>query len=115
MDRLVPGPATGLLHWAGCQLQPTHRPVIELGYRPTTEDGRPLDVFISRWYHGSPAQRYGLYALNWVDSVNGEPTPDLDTFIRVVQGLEDGRGEGASHPSIAVSALYFSRHIPATT
>ena len=43
-----------------------------------------------RWYHGSPAQRYGLYALNWVASVNGEPTPDLDTFVKVTQGLEDG-------------------------
>ena len=85
------------------------------------------------WYHGSPAQRYGLYALNWVGrrkltpggpwldrtwsqrfmlncdeplsnfalnvnlrpfnwvaSVNGSPTPDLDTFIRVVQGLQAG-------------------------
>jgi S1-C subfamily serine protease len=79
-----------LLHWAGAQLQPTHRPVVELGYRPTSEDGRPLDVFISRWYHGSPAQRYGLYALNWVASVNGEPTPDIDTFVKVTQGLEDG-------------------------
>ena len=78
-----------LLHWAGCQLQPTHRPVVELGYRPTTEDGRPIDVFISRWYHGSPAHRYGVYALNWVASVNGIPTPDLDEFVRVTQGLED--------------------------
>ena len=79
-----------LLHWAGCQLQTTHRPVVELGFRPTADDGRPLDVFISRWYHGSPAQRYGLYALNWVASVNGEPTPDLDTFVAVTRGLEDG-------------------------
>ena len=63
-----------LLHWAGCQLQPTHRPVVELGYRPTDPaSGAHLDVFISRWYHGSPAQRYGVYALNWVASVNGTP------------------------------------------
>ena len=80
-----------LLHWAGCQLQPTHRPVVELGYRPTDPaSGAHLDVFISRWYHGSPAQRYGVYALNWVASVNGTPTPDLDTFIKVTKSLEDG-------------------------
>ena len=81
-----------LLHWAGAQLQPTHRPVAELGFRPVADDGsgRPLDVFVSRWYHGSPAQRYGLYALNWVASVNDQPTPTLDDFLRAVGALEDG-------------------------
>ena len=81
-----------LLHWAGCQIQPTHRPVVELGFRPTTEtDPRvPLDVFISRWYHGSPAQRYGLYALNWIASVNDVETPTIDAFIEATRGLPDG-------------------------
>ena len=80
-----------LLHWAGAQLQPTHRPVAELGFRPTDPStGAPLDVFISRWYHGSPAQRYGLYALNWVASVNGIPTPTLDAFVDATKALEDG-------------------------
>ena len=77
-----------LLHWAGAQLQPTHRPVAELGFRPTDPStGAHLDVFISRWYHGSPAQRYGLYALNWVASVNGIPTPTLDSFIDATKVL----------------------------
>ncbi len=80
-----------LLHWAGAQLQPTHRPVSQLGFRPTDPStGAPLDVFISRWYHGSPAQRYGLYALNWVASVNGIPTPTLDAFVDSTKALEDG-------------------------
>ena len=80
-----------LLHWAGAQLQPTHRPVAELGFRPTDPaTGAHLDVFISRWYHGSPAQRYGLYALNWVASVNGTPTPTLDSFVEATKALEDG-------------------------
>ena len=81
-----------LLHWAGAQLQPTHRPVAELGFRPVADDGsgQPLDVFVSRWYHGSPAQRYGLYALNWVASVNDAPTPTLDDFLEAVGTLEDG-------------------------
>lgn len=80
-----------LLHWAGAQLQPTHRPVAELGFRPTDPStGAHLDVFISRWYHGSPAQRYGLYALNWVASVNGIPTPTLDSFIDATRSLDDG-------------------------
>jgi hypothetical protein len=66
--------------------------VVELGFRPTTEtDPRvPLDVFISRWYHGSPAQRYGLYALNWIASVNDVETPTIDAFIEATRGLPDG-------------------------
>ena len=93
-----------LLHWGGCCLQSTHRPVAELGFVPTEEEGgeggggggggdgdaRPLDVFISRWYHGSPAQRYGLYALHWVRSVNGVPTPTLDAFVAATRPVEDG-------------------------
>jgi hypothetical protein len=26
-------------------------------------------VYISRWHHGSPAHRYGLYALHWIQQV----------------------------------------------
>lgn len=74
-----------MLHWAGCQLQETHRAVRELGFVPT-EKG----VFISRWHHGSPAHRYGLYALHWVSEVNGQPTPDLDSFVAAVRSLADG-------------------------
>jgi hypothetical protein len=29
--------------------------------------------------------RYGLYALQWIVEVNGKPTPDLETFIKVAQ------------------------------
>ena len=103
-----------LLHWGGCCLQSTHRPVAELGFVPTEEEGgggegggggggdgnaRPLDVFISRWYHGSPAQRYGLYALHWVRSVNGVPTPTLDARRRDAAG--GGRRVRESRASVA--------------
>ena len=60
-----------LTHWAGCILQAAHRPVAELGFAPVwkhpeTGAETKLDVFISRWFHGSPAHRYGVYALHWV-------------------------------------------------
>jgi hypothetical protein len=82
-----------LLHWAGAQLQATHRPVLELGFAPGASGDSvppPAGVFISRWHHGSPAQRWGLYALNWVTAVNGVPTPDLDAFVAAVRGLPNG-------------------------
>jgi hypothetical protein len=34
--------------------------------------------------------RYGLFALHWILEVNGQPTPDLDSFLGVVQPLRDG-------------------------
>lgn len=75
-----------LLHWCGAQLQAPHRGVRELGYLPDGASG----VYISRWHHGSPAHRYGLYALHWIMEVNSVPTPDLDSFVNVVKHLTDG-------------------------
>jgi S1-C subfamily serine protease len=85
-----------LLHWAGAQLQATHRSVRELGFAPPADGTSATDaasapppsgVFVSRWHHGSPAQRWGLYALHWITAVNGTPTPDLDAFADAVRGL----------------------------
>lgn len=50
-----------LVHWCGAQLQAPHRAVRELGFQPEHSG-----VFISRWHHGSPAHRYGLFALHWI-------------------------------------------------
>jgi len=98
---------TRLVHWAGAQLQAPHRGVRELGHAPPAGGA---GVYVSRWHHGSPAHRYGLFALNWVTSVNGQvrrggggrrarartppttpphpqPTPDLDAFLAAVAPL----------------------------
>lgn len=53
----------------------------ELGFLPAGAAG----VYISRWHHGSPAHRYGLYALHWIQAVNGQDTHDLDSFLAAVQ------------------------------
>ena len=42
-------------------------------------------MYISRWHHGSPADRYGVYACHWITHVNGKPTPDLDVFLDIVK------------------------------
>jgi len=85
-----------LTHWAGCILQAAHRPVAELGFAPVwkhPETGveTKLDVFVSRWFHGSPAHRYGVFALHWVAEVNDTPAPTLDAFIAIVKDLPDGQ------------------------
>ncbi|GFR40978.1 hypothetical protein Agub_g1643, partial [Astrephomene gubernaculifera] len=81
------GMGTGrLVHWCGAQLQAPHRGVRELGFLPEGAAG----VYISRWHHGSPAHRYGLYALHWIQQVNGVDTPDLDSFLAAVAGCGDG-------------------------
>lgn len=58
----------------------------ELGFMPEKASG----VYVSRWHHGSPAQRYGLYALHWIVELNGYPTPTLDRFLEIVRDLENG-------------------------
>ena len=75
-----------LVHWAGAQLQAPHRAVLECGFVPKEASG----VYISRWHHGSPAHRFGLYALHWVTEVNGEKVQDLDAFLVAVAKLNDG-------------------------
>ena len=71
-----------LVHWAGAQLQDTYRAIRERGYVPK-EGG----VYISRWHHGSPAHRYGLYALHWILEVNDTPTPNLEAFLKETKGI----------------------------
>lgn len=39
----------------------------------------------TRWCHGSPVHRYGLYALQWIVEVNGKLTPNLDAFVEVTK------------------------------
>jgi hypothetical protein len=42
-------------------------------------------VKFTRWCHGSPVHRYGLYALQWIVEINGKPTPDLEAFVNVTK------------------------------
>jgi S1-C subfamily serine protease len=72
--------------WAGALLQTPHR---ELGVQRGLAPG---GVYVSFFNFGSPASRSGLFAGRRIVAINGEPTPDLDTFVEVVTSL----GEGAS-------------------
>ncbi|KAK9683122.1 hypothetical protein RND81_10G118300 [Saponaria officinalis] len=75
-----------VVNWCGCIVQDPHPAVRALGFLPEEGHG----VYVARWCHGSPAHRYGLYALQWIVEVNGKPTPDLDAFVSVTKELEHG-------------------------
>jgi S1-C subfamily serine protease len=46
-------------------------------------------VYVSFFNFGSPASRSGLFAGRRIVAVDGQPTPDLDTFVRVATTLGD--------------------------
>ncbi len=69
--------------WAGAVLQEPHRAL-------SAQRGIPPEgVFVGYFSYGSPATRYQLWAGRRITEVDGQPTPDLDTFIKVVAGRAD--------------------------
>jgi S1-C subfamily serine protease len=72
-----------VLLWAGALLQPPHRAIS--AQRGIESEG----VYVSYFGFGSPASRSGLYAGRRILAVDGQPTPDLDTFIAAVSGFGD--------------------------
>ncbi len=69
--------------WAGAVLQEPHRALS--AQRGITPDG----VFVGYFSYGSPATRYQLWAGRRIVEVDGQPTPDLDHFIKAVAGRAD--------------------------
>lgn len=69
--------------WAGATLQAPHRAM-------STQRGiRPEGVYVSYFAFGSPATRYRLVPGRRIVEVDGQPTPDLDAFLKVVAGRAD--------------------------
>jgi S1-C subfamily serine protease len=69
--------------WAGATLQAPHRAM-------TAQRGIPPEgVYVGYFSYGSPATRYGLFPGRRIVEVDGEPTPDLDAFLKVVSGRPD--------------------------
>jgi S1-C subfamily serine protease len=46
-------------------------------------------VYISFFAFGSPASRYGVSPGRRITEVDGQPTPDLDAFLKQVLGRAD--------------------------
>lgn len=72
-----------VVSWAGALLQPPHRAMaVQRGIEPT-------GAFVAFHAYGSPASRNGLGAGHRIIQVDGEPTPDLDSFLAAVAGRAD--------------------------
>jgi membrane-associated protease RseP (regulator of RpoE activity) len=46
-------------------------------------------VYVAYFSYGSPASRFGLVPGRRIVEVDGQPTPDLDAFLKVVIGRAD--------------------------
>jgi S1-C subfamily serine protease len=69
--------------WAGATLQAPHRAI-------SAQRGiEPSGVYVAYFAYGSPASRYGLVPGRRIVEVDGQPTPDLDAFIKLVTGRAD--------------------------
>ncbi len=69
--------------WAGATLQAPQRAMAV--QRGIASHG----VFVSFFFYGSPSTHYGLYAGRRITEVDGQPTDNLDAFIKVVRGKPD--------------------------
>jgi S1-C subfamily serine protease len=75
MDRIV--------LWAGAVLHAPHRAM-------SAQRGMlPQGVYVAFFNYGSPATRYRLLPGRRIVEVDGQPTPDLDAFLKVVAGRPD--------------------------
>jgi S1-C subfamily serine protease len=71
------------VQWAGATLQAPHRAI-------SAQRGIPPEgVYVAYFQFGSPAARYGLVPGRRIVEVDGQPTPDLDAFLRQVGGRPD--------------------------
>lgn len=74
---------TRIVLWAGAVLQEPHRALAAQRGIP------PQGVFVGYFSYGSPATRYQLWAGRRIVEVDGQATPDLDSFIKAVSGRPD--------------------------
>jgi len=69
--------------WAGAVLHAPHRAMsVQRGVVPQ-------GVYVAFFNYGSPATRYQLNPGRRIVEVDGQPTPDLDAFLKVVAGRPD--------------------------
>ncbi|HEV7431872.1 MAG TPA: PDZ domain-containing protein, partial [Steroidobacteraceae bacterium] len=69
--------------WAGATLHAPHRAI------SAQRSIDPTGVYVAYFAYGSPASRYGLVPGRRIVEVDGQPTPDLDAFLKLVTGRAD--------------------------
>lgn len=81
--QLVPGVGVErALSWAGALLHEVPR------WLPEQRGVHPIGVYVTWYWYGSPAARYGLRASSRVIEVDGQPVDSLDAFQAAVEGAE---------------------------
>lgn len=74
---------TRVVQWAGATLHAPHRAMqVQRGIAPE-------GVYVAYFAYGSPATRSGLFPGRRIVEVDGQPTPDLDSFLKAVTGRPD--------------------------
>jgi S1-C subfamily serine protease len=72
-----------IVQWAGAILHAPHRAM-------SAQRGvEPQGVYVAYFAYGSPATRYRLFPGRRIVEVDGQPTPDLESFLKVVTGRPD--------------------------
>jgi len=72
-----------VVQWAGATLQAPHRAI-------SAQRGiEPSGVYVAWFAYGSPASRFGLLPGRRIVEVDGQPTPDLDAFLKQAGGHPD--------------------------
>ncbi|ORZ35803.1 hypothetical protein BCR44DRAFT_35443 [Catenaria anguillulae PL171] len=77
-------PRARVVMWAGVTLQDPHYP---LGFHMRD---RPLGVYTSVMYTGSPAHRDGLLSCHFILAVDGIEVHSIDDFLRVITSVDVG-------------------------
>ncbi|CDK29684.1 unnamed protein product [Kuraishia capsulata CBS 1993] len=72
-----------VVFWAGACIQAPHHGVRQL------MRNIPSGVYCSASTSGSPSRQYVIGITNFITHVNEQPTPDLDSFLKVVRTVED--------------------------
>ncbi len=74
---------TRVVLWAGATLHAPHRAMLAQRSIP------PEGIYVAYFAYGSPATRAGLMPGRRIVEVDGQPTPDADSFLKAVTGRPD--------------------------
>ena len=71
-----------VFYWSGLYLHSPHRAAQQQGN--VGDEG----VYVASYSYGSPATRYGVYAMRRIVEVDGQPINTTDDFVKAVKGKE---------------------------
>ncbi|MDU0111944.1 PDZ domain-containing protein [Psychrosphaera aquimarina] len=78
--RLTGNDIEQVFYWSGLYLHTPHRAAQQQGN--VGEDG----VYVASYRYGSPATRYGLYAMQRIVEIDGQAIKNTDDFVKAVKG-----------------------------